>query len=607
MGFFSLEIGKKALQTSQLEQDVTGHNISNANTEGYSRQNVNLEALIVRKSNYGVLGASVDVTSITRSRNTFLDDRMLKEQPEKAKWEVRETNLTQLETIINEPSDQSVRFILDQFWTSLQDVSNNPEDSAVRVSVKERAIDLANTISSTYEQLKGVKKDLDENIAIKINSINSILKQVSQLNIQITTLEAGSDMANDLRDQRDLAVENLSKLVNVQVSRSDSEFSVIVGGRTAVQGSVYKELKTMSDANVNGGMNQIKWADTDQDLYLTSGELKGLQDMRDEDVNKYIEYFDQLAISLIDQMNEVHKSGFDINGLQGEDFFGSFETYNETLDIDRDGKMEAMIYKMKGDKVIKEPINTPLTAFGLTAGSGKFEVNGMQISYDTTKDSLSNIVELINQSNSGVVAGIDPYNRLTLRGDKNDGYIIKTLEDTSGNLLGELGIFVGGATKFDFQEATTLDDITADRTAKPKEGAARSIYVKLDDVDRIAAAKGYDTDGDEIPDKSNGAGDGSNALALGGLRYKQSIGKYTFANYFASLVSDLGVSAQQASRSVDTQSTLINNLELRRQSDIGVSLDEEMTNMIKYQQCYNAAAQYITTVNSMIDTLMGML
>lgn len=603
MGFFSLEIGKKALQTSQVGMDVTGHNISNANTEGYSRQNLNLESMIAQDAKYGTIGASVDAVSIVRARNTFLDDRMLKEQPEMAKWEVRETNLKQIQYIINEPSDKSVRYILDQFWSALQDVSNNPEDRAVRVGVKERAFDLASTISSTYEQLEAVKKDLNENISIKVSSINSILKQISELNVQITTVEANRKEANDLRDKRDLLVENLSKLVNVQVSRNDAEFAVIVGGKTAVQGDVFKELKVVSDIKVNGGMYQMKWTDNDQELYLTNGELKGIQEMRDEDLNRYLQYFDQLAISLIDRMNEIHTSGFDINGLKGDNFFGEFETTSETMDIDRDGAMEALIYKMKGDRVIDEPINTPLADYGFAPGQGTFEVNGIQISYDTTKDSMESIVTRINQSNSGVIAAIDPYNRFTLRAEKDEGYIIKSLEDTSGNFLEEMGVLNGGG-KYDFQDEGTLDNITTDRMSKPKERTAASMYVKLTDVDRIAAAKGVDTDGDKLPDKSNGPGDGSNALKLGALRYEQSIGRYTFSNYFASMISDVGVSAQQAERFVKTQNTLIGNLEQRRQSDIGVNLDEEMTNMIRFQQSYNAAAKYISTVNAMIDTLI---
>ena len=186
-------------------------------------------------------------------------------------------------------------------------------------------------------------------------------------------------------------------------------------------------------------------------------------------------------------------------------------------------------------------------------------------------------------------------------------YVIKGLEDTDGSLLQELGILTSGNTKYDYEDTTTLSALSSNRMAKPKAGAASKIYVAIDSVDKIAAASGTDTDGDGIKDKANASGDGSNAMAIGDLKYKRAIGKYTYADYFESLVSDLGVTAQQATRYVENQKILIDNLEQRRQSKIGVSLDEEMANMIKFQHGYNAAAKYISTVNQMLDTLVNKL
>ncbi|BDU51082.1 flagellar hook-associated protein FlgK [Haliovirga abyssi] len=607
MGFFGLEMGKQSLMSQQTAIDVTGHNIANANTDGYSRQIADIQSTSYASTKYGTIGSGADVTGIERVRDEFLDDRMIKEKQEKAKWDVRESNLKHLQYIINEPSDQSVRYILDEYWSSLHDLSQNPEDRSIRITVKERAVDLANTVNNTYEQLTALKDDVNNNVAIKVTDINSKLKQIAGINAQIEKVESDGAKANDLRDKRDLLVEDLSKDVNVSVSRG-TEYSVIIGGRTAVQGSNYTELKTVKDTKVNGGMYQIKWSDTDKEIYLKNGELKGLVELRDKDINKYTDYLDQLAVGLIDNTNELHKAGFDINGQKGNDFFGEFDTYDETMDLDSDGVSEGAIYKVKGSTVIDDSeVSALSTDTDISSATGDFEINGIQIEYDTDKDTASDLINRINDQETGVVASMGPNNRLILRGEKDSNYVIKSLKDSSGSLLQELGVLTSGNTEYNYEDTTTLAALSSDRTARPKPGAASKMYVAIDSVDGIAAAKGTDTNGDGIADTANASGDGSNAMDIGDLKYQKSIGKYTYADYFESLVSDLGVTAQQASRFSGNQQVLIDNLEQRRQSKIGVSLDEEMANMIKYQHGYNAAAKYISTMNSMLDTLINKL
>ncbi len=705
MGFFSLELGKKTLQTHQMAIDVTGHNIANANTEGYSRQIGTVVSEVMKDKDFGTIGTGSSVLSITRARNTFLDDRMIKEVQEKAKWETREINLKHVQYILNEPSDESLRNTLDQFWKSLHDLSQSPEDRSIRITVKERAIDLANSITNSYEQIEALRKDIDNNIGVKVDSVNSSLKQIADLNAQIQRLEANRKEANDLRDKRDLIVENLSKMVNIQVTRGEREFSVIIGGRTAVQGDSYKEMKIVKDSRVNEGMSQIKWEDTDRDVYITNGELLALQELRDDDMVNYFEYLDRLAIGVIDRVNEVQNSGYDINKQKGVNFFGEFQTYEETLDIDSDGLLEASIYRISGTNSIMETDDMPLSQDQeISSYTGIIEVNGMQITYNTDKDTLKDISEKINNANAGIVTAISPDNKFILRADSESGYVIKSIEDKQGTLLQDLGILAKGKTLFDYEKTDTLNDISAERLSKPKEKAATRIYVSLDDVDKLAAARGrekisgtsvfsetavldgqtgitsnttgkikingkeidYDTTKDSLKNiadrinvnsnlgveaivesgklvlkalaaknnivdsiedtsgtllqelglidasggftkevEPNKAGDGSNALKMSELKYQKSIGKYTYSDYFESMISDVGITSQQATRFVETQDILISNLEQRRQSEIGVSLDEEMTNMIRYQHGYNAAAKFINTVNQMYDTLIN--
>ena len=131
--------------------------------------------------------------------------------------------------------------------------------------------------------------------------------------------------------------------------------------------------------------------------------------------------------------------------------------------------------------------------------------------------------------------------------------------------------------------------------------------VAINNVENIAAARGIDTDGDGIPDKPNPVGDGANALKMATIKSEKAIGRFTYEEFFKSIVSDLGISSQESKKFLENQNILINNLEQRRQSTVGVSLDEEMAEMLKFQHGYDAAARYMKTVDQMIETVIEKL
>ncbi len=620
MSFSGLEVGKRSLNAHQRAMGVTGHNISSANKEGYSRQKVEMNTITNKHEKYGQVGIGAEVDDINRARDSFIDDRIMKEKSANSKWEIRDINIKHMEYIINEPSDQSIRKVLDEYWEAMQDLSQNPEDMSTRVSVRERAVALTNIVSSTYERFETLRKDFDQNIDVVANDINSSLRRLAEINGQIRRVEAGGGKANDLRDEFDLLTEKLSEMVNVKVIRKGNEMAVAIGGRTAVQGDTFKEIGIRRDANVNEGFAQLYWEDLDEPVLVQTGKLKGLMELRDEDTIKYMKYMDQLAIGLIDNTNDVNRAGFDFRGVVGGDFFEAFETYEEVRDTDNDKEKEAAIYKMRGNKVIednKRPLKQTMKVNNDATGTsevitvpysekGSFEINGILVNYDTEKDSLNNVVENINKAKAGVVASLDPNNRLVLRGEKEEDYIIKTLAQKEGSFLYEMGILKDGK-EYNYKNVKDLENITEDRKASPREKAAFRMAVAINNVENIAAARGMDTDGDGIPDKPNPVGDGANALKMATIKSEKAIGRFTYEEFFKSIVSDLGISSQEAKKFLENQNILINNLEQRRQSTVGVSLDEEMAEMLKFQHGYDAAARYMKTVDQMIETVIDKL
>ncbi len=621
MSFNGLEVGKRSLTTHQRAIGVTGHNISNANKEGYSRQLVELNSLTNQHPKFGAVGIGSEVEEINRARNAFIDDRMIKEKSSNAKWETREINLKHMEYIINEPSDQSIRKVLDEYWEAMQDLSQNPEDMATRVSLRERAQSLASSVSSTYERFEALRVDFDNNIEVLVNDINSITRRMAEINAQIRRVEAGGGKANDLRDEFDLLSEKLSEIVNVKVIRKGNEYAVSIGGRTVVQGDFSKDLSIRREQNKNDGMAQLYWDDIDEPLLLQEGKLRGFVELRDEDSMRYMRYMDQLAIGIIDATNDVSRAGFDYRGVQGGEFFEDFETLSQIRDLD--GNEIAAVYKLRGNKVIGRPdkalseaLATETSQIGadgvevsnqnLFVEKGTFSINGIKISYDTERDNLERIVDKINKSKAGVVANVGPNNRVILRAEKEEDYYIKTLSQESGTLLSKLGL-VNEDSEFDYRDSKSIGVLSEDRKGSPRDKAAFRMAVAITNVENIAAAQGIDTNGDGLVDKANPVGDGSNALRMATLKGEKSIGRFTYEEFFKSVVSDLGISSQEAKKFVENQTILMNNLEARRQAEQGVSLDEEMANMIKYQHGYDAAARYIRTVDEMIKTVIEKL
>ncbi|TDT68075.1 flagellar hook-associated protein 1 FlgK [Hypnocyclicus thermotrophus] len=622
--FNSLEIGKRSLVSHKLAMDTTGHNISNANKEGYSRQMVDMETVSMQDPRYGRVGIGSEVETIKRVRDSFIDDRIMKEKSESGKWETKELNLKHMEYIINEPSEQSIRNTLDEYWGAMQELSKNPEDMAIRANVKERAEELATAISTSYERFQALQTSFDGDIESTVTSINSYLKRLAEINSQIQRAEAGGQNANDLRDEFDLLTEELSKIVSIKVIRKDGENVVSLGGRVVVQKDQYKEITVKRDSKINNGMAQLLWADLEEPVRVENGNLKGLIDLRDKESVKYMKYLDELAIGIIDTTNEMNRAGFDLKGRKGQDFFEDFSTYPLIRDINNDGGNEALVYKLSGTKEIaelKKPLSEVLKietqttdANGNTVTTnapfeeeGFFEINGVRISYNTSQDSLTDIIEEINKSKAGVVASAGPNGKLKLRALKDEDYYIKTLNQKSGTLLNKLGILSTENADFDFRKADSISSLSQEITGQPREGAAFRMRFAIENVDEIAASIGVDSDGDGIPDSPGNEGDGRNALRIASLKDKKSIGDFTYAEFFKSVISDLGVSSQEAKKFMKNQKVMIDNLEKRREAVVGVSLDEEMANMIKYQHGYDAAAKYITTVNEMMDTLINKL
>lgn len=242
--FHSIETAKRSLFTHTTALSTTGHNIANANTPGYSRQRVNMNASISidalgmnRSMAPGQLGTGVEFNSITRIREAFLDTQYRGEANASGSWNIQSDSLSKLEGIFNEPSDTGIRTVMDQFWKSWSELSKDPENETTRKIVKETAAAMTDAFNYMSRQLDSLSQDLTTNVGVKANEIQNYLTSIADLNDSIKKLESLGDNANDLRDQRDLFTDKLSQIVNITVQETDQGYSISMGVQQLVNGT----------------------------------------------------------------------------------------------------------------------------------------------------------------------------------------------------------------------------------------------------------------------------------------------------------------------------------------------------------------------------------
>lgn len=466
--FGGIELGKRALQVQKKSLDVTGHNISNANTEGFSRQEViqsaNKPHTIYHGTGAGQVGTGVKIDQIRRIRNGFVDEQIREETSAQGKWDMKQQALEEVELIFNEPSENGLRSTMDQFFNSLQELNNNPESEAVRATVRQRAMGVTDTFNHLDDQLSDYRLSLNDRIKTKVDDINSYAQRIADLNAQIGRVESMNQEPNDLRDKRDLLIDKLSKITSVQTKETSNGFvNVSIEGQSLVWQDSANELKVEKNSK-NSNLVDIKWASSNEEVTFSDGEVKGLLGARDEEIPKYIAQLDNMAKTLVEEFNQIHKNGYGLDNSTNVDFFDPTKTSAKQMDL--------------------------------------------------------------------------------------------------------------------------------------------STAVK-NDLDKIAAASNSgDANGDGINDY---AGDGNNALKLAKLSDEKlfSSGTATFKSYYSSNIAKLGVDSQRAEKMVNNQEVLTRQLKKQRDSISGVSLDEEMSKMIKYQHSYNAAAKFTSTMDQMLGTLIN--
>lgn len=311
-----LDIARRAMSAHMETISITGNNITNANVPGYSRQRVELT---------DVTSESQDMMSIYRKRRVrdeYIDSHIRYEDQALGKWEIESQLYGQIENVFLEPSDNGLNTVLLEFWNSWADLSNDPEGTAPRSVVVQQGNMLTESFKHLDSQLKNLRTFADSHVESNIAQINDIAEGIAGTNVNIVVLEASGEEASELRDRRDLLLEELSKLVNITVvTRESGSIAVLVGGRAITEDAEVMALDTQKIPSGTMMVNNVVWADDGASAQISGGEMAGLIAIRDDIIPALLQDLNTTAATLINAVNNIHSTGYGSDGSTGLDFF----------------------------------------------------------------------------------------------------------------------------------------------------------------------------------------------------------------------------------------------------------------------------------------------
>jgi flagellar hook-associated protein 1 FlgK len=675
-GFTGLQIARSGLYASERALYVTGHNLSNVNTAGYTRQQIILSDVPGSSTGYFRTGLGASIDQVRQIRNEFLDNVFRAESELAGYEETRLKTLDDVQSIIGEPMTAGVQAVMNQFWDGLQELSKDPGSLNIRALLRQRADAFVNQVNHVGDQLSKLQDDLNSEIRVRINEINSLSRDIANLNMKILRAEGGGkDQANDLKDQRANDLDRLSKLINISINpREDGMVDVDVAGSYLVSDSDAREM--YAGENVVGSTYVTPvWSDSNNPVSVRGGILKGLLEARGElvvgsinsvsngspaiksDITFAIDLSDAAGINSLNQVDAFGKTNLSkfIDQLEnkGIDYKFNLITYGGTPGADlpqtfanRAGFEAAVaglatraggnsdffsvISRLQNDVTYRTDANRYLINLTDQTVQGAVVVNAatLQTQINTLRQlGMTTFVatapafigdtnpepgwqEIANQTGGKIydVTNVD----YTAFGTDIDTDMNQKISTFPGSLdiIPESKRKLNAFINIMAREINSVNKTGLDLYGNPGE----DFFVKIDNnlpmqMGNIQVNPNFSELSKIVAAKTTSKGDNSLVEDILSLRQSTFFGdatqKSSGDNYYRSFVLELGNSAAEASRAVDGQNALVQAADSQRSSISSVSMDEEMSNMIKYQYSYNAAAKVINLMDDFLDVMIN--
>lgn len=581
--FSGLDIAASGVRAQRELISIIQHNISNASTPGYSRQVGTIQAShpfaspsVISPTGPQQIGTGTELIDISRFRVETLEQAFRNETQIQSNMSSSRTLLEQLETIFGESAESGISTAINNFFSALATLSGQPESITLRNNMLQTANLLVSTLRTLNSNIQNMITQVNTQVEDRVAEINTLLTKIADLNKQIRFVRAAGNQANDLEDQRDVALIELSKLMNINVvKKSDGSSYVYSGGMFLVSDDVTKPLTTSLDAD---GRRQVQFADGNA-ISITQGELAGLIDVRDVQIGltttsgSLLNRLDAFVSTFITEVNNRHQNGYDLNNVTGTAFFSGTGLSTISVAISNPQAIAASVSTLTSATNMNNLFRTISPTQSLATGianndfatvpmAGTFTIDtgggGVVFTYALT-DSIDTIINMINNDTSvGVTAKFDPVAQK-----------IVLTRDTSENPPPG-----GGAT-------ITVANGTSNFTNWTQLAAAVST--------------------------TGSAGDNTNLNTISALSSLgiSSLSNQSIPRYYSDIVTRLGKTTSDVVRRDDAEKLVLEQLNKQRESNSGVNLDEEAINLIKAQQAFNASARALTAMDDLLNRLIN--
>ncbi len=584
----ALNIASWTMYYSQLALEIASHNVSNANTDGYSKQTLQIEPNMPIRMGPGEIGTGAKATEVTRAYDDFINEQVNLKNSQYYYWKAESDSLSEIETIVNETDAYGLNQTMSEFWSAWADLANNPDGIPEREALLAKSNNLVQCIQSMDDNLREYQMHLDSTIRGSVDQVNSIIEQIGDLNNQISGIEVeGVINANDLRDKRDLLLGELSEYMDISYYEEESSGQVMVyilGGTPLVLGTSTYDIT--AERNVATGNTDLMWNDVSgRQINIThkleGGKIAGWVDVRDTRIGSYLDSLNTLTEELTWQVNALHSEGVGLSSVTS--MVGTVDISADTDDLGADfifsdrynstGTFDIVAYDASGNVVSTSTINPA----GDTVADLMAEINTAAGTYVTA-------------SLTGGTSG-----NFQILADGAYTFVIKPTGTTeSSNALAIMGVnsfFSWGETS----GATPDNDITE----------TLGINSALTANSGLIAAGALDSDSN-IAEGSNDV-----ALAISDLQNTviTDIGgagiSTTMDSYYSAFIAEVGVDVQNAVSNEKYNDTLLSQYIQRKESITGVNLDEEMVDVLRFQRLYQAAAKIIAVCDEMMQSLLS--
>lgn len=614
----------------QRALDTTSHNITNANTVGYSRQLPELMTRNAQQSGNGWVGNGVDVVTIKRAYDDFLSNQS---RSTTSSYNHANTYATQAARISNLFGDSKTGLSasLQSFINSMQSVADTPTSIPARQTLLSQGQTLVDRLKSYDNSLKSFDAQVNATLETEANTISSIARSIAQLNQQITAGYAQMGQPpNDLLDQRDQLINELSTHINVNVvPQGDNSLSVFIGnGQPLVVGQTASAVVAANDPyDPTRNIIAVRSAHGEIDITnsLTGGTLGGVLDFRTQMLEPARNTLGRMAVAIGEVMNEQHGLGLDLQGQPGEDFF-AVGGVGVRSNANNNGTSDAVVsripgaagaltttdylltYASGGWSLTRKDTGAAVTMTGSGTAADPFVADGLSIEVsgapqvgdrlliEPTAEAVSGLRMLITDASK--VAAATPIVTSATAGNRGDGVI------SAGDVTSAANLPLGANVTITFTDDTHYQ-ISGDPTVYTYDPAAGA---DIPGAGWSAQISGRPAAGDTftIGNNVNGTGDNRNALKLADIMNQPVLnGGTTSLNAGAGqFIGEVGVKTNQAQVTAEAQKVVADEAEAALQSVSGVNLDEEAANLIRYQQAYMAIAQMIRVADTIFQSVL---